>query len=165
MIVKKLRLQQNWSQEQLAEYSGLSIRTIQRIEKGKPASLESFKSIAAVFEVHVDDLQPEIAMKQDNHRPATDEQAPLITREETEAMEYVQGLKSFYLHAMTFVVINIFIMLVNLITSPGYLWFLWALLGWGLGLALHALSTFDWLGHFDSDWEKKQIEKRLGRKL
>lgn len=164
MIVKKLRLQRNWSQEQLAEYSGLSIRTIQRIEKGKPANLESFQSIAAVFEVAVEDLQPEIAMKQDNHLPA-DEKAALITREETEAMEYVQGLKSFYMHAMTFVVINIFIMLVNLITSPDYLWFLWAILGWGLGLALHALSTFDWLGRFDSDWEKKQIEKRLGRKL
>jgi transcriptional regulator with XRE-family HTH domain len=164
MIVKKLRLQRSWSQEQLAEYSGLSIRTIQRIEKGKPANLESFQSIAAVFEVNVEDLQPEIAMKQDNQRSA-DDQASLITREETEAMEYVQGLKSFYLHAMTFVVINVFIMLVNLITSPGYLWFLWALLGWGLGLALHALNTFDWLGHFDSDWEKKQIEKRLGRKL
>ena len=164
MIVKKLRLQRSWSQEQLAEYSGLSIRTIQRIEKGKPASLESFKSIAAVFEVNVDDLQPEIAMKQNSHSP-TEEPNSLITREETEAMEYVQGLKSFYLHAMTFVVINIFIMLVNLITSPGYLWFWWAVLGWGLGLALHALNTFDWLGHFDSEWEKKQIEKRLGRKL
>jgi len=164
MIVKKLRLQRSWSQEQLAEYSGLSIRTIQRIEKGKPAQMESFQSIAAVFEVNVDDLQPEIAMKQDTSVPP-ENQAPMITREETEAMEYVQGLKSFYLHAMVFVVINIFIMLVNLITSPDYLWFLWALLGWGLGLALHALSTFDWLGRFDSEWEKKQIEKRLGRKL
>ena len=158
MIVKKLRLQRSWSQEQLAEFSGLSIRTIQRIERGKPANLESYKSIAAVFEVDVKDLNPEIAMKHENDNQ-------LITQEETEAMEYVQELKSFYMHAMTFVVINIFLILLNLISSPGYLWFLWVLLGWGLGLSLHALNTFDWFSLFDSDWEKKQIEKRLGRKL
>ena len=34
MIVRKLRLQRGWSQEQLAEMSGLSTRTIQRIERG-----------------------------------------------------------------------------------------------------------------------------------
>ncbi len=158
MIVKKLRLQQSWSQEQLAEYSGLSIRTIQRIERGKPANLESYKSIAAVFGVDVKDLNPEIAMKHEND-------SQLITQEETDAMEYVQELKSFYMHAMTFVVINVFLILLNLISSPGYLWFLWVLLGWGLGLALHAVYTFDWFSLFDSEWEKKQIEKRLGRKL
>ncbi len=158
MIVKKLRLQRSWSQEQLAEFSGLSIRTIQRIERGKSANLESYKSIAAVFEVDVKDLNPEIAMKHENDNQ-------LITQEETEAMEYVQELKSFYMHAMTFVVINIFLILLNLISSPGYLWFLWVLLGWGLGLSLHAVYTFDWFSLFDSEWEKKQIEKRLGRKL
>ncbi len=32
--VKQLRLQRAWSQEQLAEMAGLSVRTIQRIENG-----------------------------------------------------------------------------------------------------------------------------------
>lgn len=32
MIVRKLRLQRGWSQEQLATLTGLSVRTIQRIE-------------------------------------------------------------------------------------------------------------------------------------
>jgi transcriptional regulator with XRE-family HTH domain len=35
MLVQKLRLQRGWSQQQLAELSGLNVRTIQRIEKGK----------------------------------------------------------------------------------------------------------------------------------
>ncbi|EXF41780.1 hypothetical protein N035_002290 [Klebsiella pneumoniae EGD-HP19-C] len=33
--VKQLRLQRAWSQEQLAEMAGLSVRTIQRIENGE----------------------------------------------------------------------------------------------------------------------------------
>ncbi|CAM4169684.1 XRE family transcriptional regulator [Vibrio agarivorans] len=35
MIIRKLRLKRGWTQEQLAELSGLSIRTVQRIERGQ----------------------------------------------------------------------------------------------------------------------------------
>ena len=51
MMIQKLRLQRGWSQQQLAEMSGLSTRTIQRLENGNSASIESLKSLAAVFEV------------------------------------------------------------------------------------------------------------------
>lgn len=62
MIVKKLREKKNWSQEQLAIMSGLSTRTIQRIESGNNASIESLKSIASVFEVDIDTLTKEITV-------------------------------------------------------------------------------------------------------
>jgi Predicted transcription factor, homolog of eukaryotic MBF1 len=39
MIVRKLRLQRGWSQDQLAQLSDLSIRTIQRIERGQTPGL------------------------------------------------------------------------------------------------------------------------------
>lgn len=60
MIVKKLRDKRDWSQEQLAIMAGLSTRTIQRIESGNKASLESLKSLASVFEVDVSILKEEI---------------------------------------------------------------------------------------------------------
>ena len=55
--IQQLRLQQCWSQEELAAASGLSIRTIQRIEKNGNASLESSKALAAVFELSPSQLQ------------------------------------------------------------------------------------------------------------
>lgn len=60
MIVKKLRTDKNWSQEQVATFSGLSIRTIQRVESGQSASLETLKSLASVFEVDISKLTEEI---------------------------------------------------------------------------------------------------------
>ena len=48
-IVKKLRLANNWSQEQLSEVSVLSLRTIQRLENGGNASIESVRALAAAF--------------------------------------------------------------------------------------------------------------------
>jgi len=62
MIVKKLRAKRNWSQEQVAKFSGLSIRTIQRVESGQSASLETLKSLASVFEVDINKLTEEITM-------------------------------------------------------------------------------------------------------
>ena len=59
MILKKLRISRHLSQEQLALMAGLNVRTIQRIESGKNASLESLKSIAAVLEVEIATLQQE----------------------------------------------------------------------------------------------------------
>lgn len=60
MIVKKLRERRNWSQEQLAIMAGLSTRTIQRIESGNKASIESLKALASVFEVDISILKEEI---------------------------------------------------------------------------------------------------------
>ncbi len=57
MIVRKLRLKHAWSQEQLSQFSGLSIRTIQRVERGQNAGLESLKSLAAVFDISLSELQ------------------------------------------------------------------------------------------------------------
>ena len=77
--IKKLRLERHWSQDQLSEMSGLSIRTIQRIENGENAGLESLKSLAAVFEINIADSDKKEEIKQ-------------IRKEE----EYVQNLKGFY---------------------------------------------------------------------
>ncbi len=56
-MIKNIRISKGWSQEQLAQFSGLSVRTIQRIERGHNAGLESLKCIAAVFEMDISNLQ------------------------------------------------------------------------------------------------------------
>lgn len=53
-LIRNERLKRAWSQEQLAQVSGLGIRTVQRIETGGNASLETVKSLAAVLELPVE---------------------------------------------------------------------------------------------------------------
>lgn len=50
-LVKKLRADKQWSQEQLAIACGLNLRTIQRLENTANASIESVRALAAVFVV------------------------------------------------------------------------------------------------------------------
>jgi transcriptional regulator with XRE-family HTH domain len=61
MLLDKQKLiiergQRAWSQTQLADVSGLSLRTIQRIEKNGKASLESVKALASVYSLNITDL-------------------------------------------------------------------------------------------------------------
>ncbi len=106
MLIQKLRLQRGWSQEQLAEVSGLSVRTIQRLERGQPGSLESMKALAAVFETDLDRLK----------EPTMD--APRSDVRPDEA----------------------------------------------LALA-HGATVFNVVPFLDGAWERRQVEKFLGRKL
>ncbi|MDP4527977.1 helix-turn-helix transcriptional regulator [Alkalimonas delamerensis] len=62
MILKELRLSRHISQEQLAQMSGLNVRTIQRIESGHNASFESLKCLAAALDVDVKTLNQETFM-------------------------------------------------------------------------------------------------------
>jgi|Cruoilmetagenom7_1024161.scaffolds.fasta_scaffold27525_1 transcriptional regulator with XRE-family HTH domain len=65
-LVKQLRANKHWSQQQLSDACGLNLRTIQRLESSGKASIETVRALAAVFEVSPDDLtvpesgQPEI---------------------------------------------------------------------------------------------------------
>jgi transcriptional regulator with XRE-family HTH domain len=54
--LRELRASRQWSQEQLAELSGLNLRTIQRLESGAKISTESLRALAAVFEVPAESL-------------------------------------------------------------------------------------------------------------
>lgn len=55
-LVKRLRSQQHWSQEQLGDACGLSLRTVQRLESSGKASTETVRALAAVFEISPEDL-------------------------------------------------------------------------------------------------------------
>jgi len=50
--LKALRVQRNWTQQQLANQCNLSLRTIQRVEKDGVASNDTVAAYSAVFGVH-----------------------------------------------------------------------------------------------------------------
>ena len=152
MLIQKLRLKRGWSQQQLAEASGLSVRTIQRIENGQAASIETLKSLAAVFEVDFSTLSAE-------------ETVNPSSSEEEEAFRYVRKLRRFYVHLFQYVIVIAGLSAINLIFTPHRLWVLWVIGGWGIGLLSHALLVFRPSWFLGPQWERAQVEKRLGRPL
>ncbi len=154
MDIKKLRLQRTWSQEQLAECSGLSVRTIQRLEKGGQMSLESRKSLAATFDIDAND--PTQSEKQTIPEP------PAFLKQQVQ--QEVQNLKQFYKKLIRYGSVMVFLLVINLISSPDYLWVIWPALGWGILIAWKELQVFTIRTAFNSAWEERQITKRLKKK-
>lgn len=142
--IKKMRLERHWSQDQLAEMSGLSIRTIQRIENGENAGLESLKSLAAVFEINIADSDKK-------------EEIDQIRSEEA----YVQKVKGFYkLFAIAILsLVAPFIIAIN--NSSDWNFFLWILLSWAVILGIYSLNVFEFFG---AEWERKLINKKFKKK-
>ena len=123
MIVRKLRLQRGWSQEQLAQLTGLSVRTIQRIERGQSPGLESLNALAAVFEVPLSQLQTESDMPThtSDSQPTADDAVSRdagLSPQEQQVMEQVRDIKGFYSHCIKYVLIISLLFVINLSTSP-----------------------------------------------
>lgn len=60
MLIRKFREDRGISQEQLAEATRLSLRTIQRAEAGHRVSYASLRALAATFDLNVDLLEREL---------------------------------------------------------------------------------------------------------
>jgi len=153
MLIRKLRLDKGWSQESLAEISGLSVRTIQRIERGGNASLETLGALAAVFDVDIATLSMETSMYKTRD----------VSEPEREALEYVRDIKGFYSHLIVYLVSIVAMFGSSFFFETDHPWYIWPALGWGMGVIAHGLAVFEVFSLFGANWEKRQVEKRLRR--
>lgn len=159
MSVQTLRLKKGWTQEQLALVSGLSVRTIQRIERGETASADSLKALAAAFDIDFLDLK-DPDMTDTITRPA----ALSLDAEMLLAFDHVRRKRRFQIGLLAWAVVVPALFAVNLLTGTKHLWAIWPALAWGLGLALAGLRVAGF-SPWSPAWEKREVEKRLGRPL
>jgi len=47
----------------------------------------------------------------------------------------------FRIHLVVYLAVNALLAAINIMRSPGYLWFIWPLLGWGLGVIIHGIKV------------------------
>lgn len=80
-----------------------------------------------------------------------------------EAKKQVKEIKSFYVHLFIYLVVNIFLIFINLKYSPEHLWFIWTIGGWGIGLLFHGLGAFKIAPFFGKDWEQNKINELMNK--
>ena len=82
-----------------------------------------------------------------------------------EAKRRVKELRDFYRNLLTYVVVNIVLIIINLITSPGTLWFYWVTVFWGIAILLHASKVFIIKGKYlGKEWEERKIKEIMEKK-
>lgn len=88
----------------------------------------------------------------------------MVTEDERyqRAKARVRKIRSFYNNVITFVLVNILLMVINLIFSPRDLWFYWVTAIWGVVLLIQGINTFTIREQFLGDaWEEKKIDEYL----
>lgn len=78
-----------------------------------------------------------------------------------EAKKHVKEIKGFYFHIITYILVNTVLVVINLLKSPEYLWFIWPIIGWGVGLVFHAFSVFGNL--WGKSWEERKIKEIMDK--
>jgi hypothetical protein len=59
---------------------------------------------------------------------------------EHQARDRVRKLRRFYTDALIYAVVNLGLILIWAISGGGYFWPIWVIIGWGIGLGVHAFS-------------------------
>ena len=95
------------------------------------------------------------------------------------ARRRVRMLQALYIHAAVYVAVNLMLFAINVLTrSPagsvqvpgvtvnaggGDWWFYWPLLGWGIGLAIHAAVVLTFGSGTGTGWEERKIRELMDR--
>ncbi|MDF1698768.1 MAG: 2TM domain-containing protein [Saprospiraceae bacterium] len=76
-----------------------------------------------------------------------------------EAKRRVKRKKDFFKEVTSFVGTSGLLIFINVFTSPAYLWCLWAIVPWGITLAMKGLRIASMKNA--NDWEENEIRKEL----
>ncbi|WP_105956788.1 helix-turn-helix domain-containing protein [Apilactobacillus quenuiae] len=140
-LIPELRKQHGWTQEHLASKCGLSVRTIQRLEKGDDASLESLRLVAQALNVKVGDLFESVSDTQKGR--------DIMEMNSDQTNQIKKRKEEFDLINKTIKMTYIFLMLIcaYLISSSKYvsiLGMIWAF-SWIIGFYIIRLIKIHWL--------------------
>ena len=76
------------------------------------------------------------------------------------ARERVERLRKFYGNLTAYIFVISLLAFINYWTNDwNYMWFLWPAFGWGLGLTIHAIATFNLNPFFGKAWEERKIRE------
>lgn len=115
-----------WTQQVLSDASGLSRRTIQRIERGEIASKESLLALAATLDVNVEDLLI------DNDS--------VLQKEKIDFISYRKKIwKGFFIHGLVWLTMFCIHLIKNYDSTVSENNNFYLFLGWSVGLVIHVL--------------------------
>lgn len=147
--VKTSRLKKAWSQEQLAEVACLSVRTVQRTEKGQKPSLETLSAIASAFNVNVSDLSEDTYVA-----------SHTLDERINEARIQVAQESRFYRILITAVLICMALMIINYLFTPGTYWSVVVAVIWGGLVIFRGIRVFIMRGEI-ALWQQCRLQKIL----
>ena len=64
------------------------------------------------------------------------------TDEYAKARRRAEAKYGFFVHAAVYAAVMVLLVIINVLTLPGAIWFIWPLIGWGFAVALHGVGVY-----------------------
>lgn len=77
------------------------------------------------------------------------------------ARKRVKEVKGFYVHLLSYIGVNSLLIILNLLSKNSGYWFIFPLIGWGIGLFSHAVGVFNLVPFLNKDWENRKIKQYM----
>ena len=74
------------------------------------------------------------------------------------AVKQVKAKRDFKNHAAVYVIVNALLVFIWAVSGFGYFWPIWAIVGWGIGLAFNA-----WGAYFQKPISEDEIQREMER--
>lgn len=77
------------------------------------------------------------------------------------AKKKVEKMKNFYANLVSYIGVNTFLIFLNYYTGWAHKWFVYPLIGWGVGLLFHYFEAFEYYPFLGRNWEEKKIKELM----
>ncbi|MDR0227538.1 MAG: 2TM domain-containing protein [Flavobacteriaceae bacterium] len=78
-----------------------------------------------------------------------------------EAKKKVERIKKFYAHLTSYIMVNLFLIILNVMTNSHFMWSLIVVFSWGIGLAADYMKTYNYNLFLGKDWEDRKIREHM----
>jgi hypothetical protein len=86
---------------------------------------------------------------------------------EYQVRDHVRKLRRFYTDVLIYAVVNIGLILIWAVSGGGYFWPIWVIIGWGIGLGVHAFSLGlipqmnAMVPFMTAEWEDQEVRRLM----
>ncbi len=161
-LLRDRRTANGWTQEKLAEVSGVHVRTIQRIENDGVASIQTISAIGKALDLELSEMRVPEGPGSDSEMPSPEELAS--AQAYAKALQRINNMESLSWIGWTlisfggYLLLNVMWMVEENQSRESYLFVL--LPGVGIGLAMMMFGTY-----WTSAGERAKQEKKLIKKF
>ncbi len=86
----------------------------------------------------------------------------MIDEQRDRAIRRIRAKREFWMHVAIYLAVNAFLVVIWAMSSAGYFWPIWPILGWGIAIVAHAVRVFGGSGTITEERIQREMQGRRG---